>query len=89
MQEPCGSSLVFDLSDIAADLQKITDDGRFGTAVAVSILAGGIRGFSGFGSALIYVPLISSVYDPKIAVATLLLIDFIGGMPFAIAATHL
>jgi uncharacterized protein len=80
---------VFDLSNIAADLQRITDDSRFSAAVAISILAGGIRGFSGFGSALIYVPLISSIYDPKIAAATLLLIDFIGGIPFGIAAIHL
>ena len=45
-----------------------------------------MRGFSGFGSALVYIPLISSIYDPRIAVATLLLIDFVSGIPFAVQA---
>jgi uncharacterized membrane protein YfcA len=33
-------------------------------------LAGAARGFSGFGSALIYVPLISAIYDPRTAAGT-------------------
>lgn len=71
------------LVDFAA-LTALVDDKRFAAAVAISILSGVMRGFSGFGSALIYIPLISSIYDPKIAVATLLLIDFFSGIPFAV-----
>ena len=49
----------------------------------ISALSGLVRGFSGFGSALIYIPLISAVYEPRIAAATLLLIDFISSAPFS------
>jgi uncharacterized protein len=44
-----------DLSTFAA----LFADRRIYAAIAVSIIAGATRGFSGFGSALIYVPLIS------------------------------
>ena len=64
----------------------VVDDRQFVFAVAISVLSGIMRGFSGFGSALVYIPLISSIYDPKIAVATLLLIDFVSGIPFAVQA---
>ena len=43
-----------------------------------------MRGFSGFGGALIYMPLIAAIYDPRIAAVTLLLVDFVGSTPFAI-----
>ena len=39
-----------------------------------------MRGFSGFGSALIYVPLIGAIYDPRTAAGTFLLIDFATGI---------
>jgi len=61
-------------------------DQRFWLALAVAVLAGVVRGFSGFGSALIYMPLISAVYDPKVAAVTLLLIDTAGAAPFAVRA---
>jgi uncharacterized membrane protein YfcA len=57
---------------------------RFVAAVAIGVLAGLVRGFAGFGSALIYIPLISAVYEPRIAAATMLLIDFSGSTPFSI-----
>ena len=46
-------------------------DPRTYAAMAVSILAGAVRGFSGFGSALIFVPLMSAIYDPRTAAGTL------------------
>lgn len=61
-------------------------DPRFPTAIGIAALAGLVRGFSGFGSALIYVPLISAVYGPRVAAPTLLLIDTISSLPFAIHA---
>ena len=39
-------------------------DHRFWIALAIAILAGAVRGFSGFGSAQIYIPLIAAVYSP-------------------------
>src|SRR5882757_8758848 len=59
-------------------------DRRFIAAVAIAALSGFVRGFSGFGSALIYIPLVAAVYEPRIAVPTLLLIDFCGSAPFTI-----
>ena len=70
----------FDWSALAA----VVADRRFIAAVAIATLSGLLRGFSGFGSALIYIPLISAVYAPRIAAATMLLIDFAGSTPFSI-----
>ena len=61
-------------------------DGRFWIAMAIAILAGVVRGFSGFGSAQIYIPLIAAVYEPRAAAVTLLLIDTAGSAPFTIRA---
>ena len=61
-------------------------DRRFAATVAICALAGAVRGFSGFGSALIYVPLVSAVYGPRVAAASMLLIDFIPGVVFALGA---
>lgn len=61
-------------------------DGRIPLALAIAGLAGAARGFSGFGSALIFIPLISALYEPKIAVASLVPIDLASGAPFAFYA---
>ena len=61
-------------------------DPRFAYALGIATLAGLVRGFSGFGSALIYMPLISAIYSPAIAAPTILLIDTLCGLPFAIHA---
>jgi uncharacterized membrane protein YfcA len=58
-------------------------DPRFYAVVGVTVLAGVVRGFSGFGSALIYIPLVSAIYEPKIAAASFLLIDLFCAAPFA------
>ena len=50
---------------------------------AAIALAGLVRGFAGFGAAMIYMPLASSVMDPKFAAATLLLIDGVSSAPLA------
>lgn len=68
----------------AETIMTIVADPRFPLATAVAILSGLVRGFSGFGSALIYIPLVSAIYEPRIGVVTLLLIDFACGTPFAI-----
>jgi len=50
--------------------------------VAVSALIAGLaRGFSGFGAALIFIPLASSVIDPRIAAALLLIVDIVMAAP--------
>jgi uncharacterized protein len=76
---------MIDLPDSGTFAATLADK-RFALAAIISALAGAARGFSGFGSALIYIPLISAIYDPKIAAATLLLIDTASGVPFGIHA---
>ncbi|HWX83690.1 MAG TPA: sulfite exporter TauE/SafE family protein [Xanthobacteraceae bacterium] len=61
-------------------------DHRFWIALSIAILAGLVRGFSGFGSAQIYIPLIAAVYSPRIAAVSLLIIDTLGAAPFAVRA---
>jgi uncharacterized membrane protein YfcA len=74
---------VIDFPDLPALSAALTDR-RFAAAVAVAALSGFVRGFSGFGSALVYIPLIAAIYEPRIAAPTLLLIDLAGSAPFTI-----
>jgi uncharacterized membrane protein YfcA len=48
---------------------------------AIALISGTARGFSGFGSALIFMPLASSIAAPRLVAALLLIIDFIGAAP--------
>lgn len=61
-------------------------DSHFIAAAAIALLAGVVRGFSGFGSALIYVPLIAAVYEPRIATVSYALMDVICIAPIALRA---
>lgn len=47
------------------------------TVLATAFVAGLARGFSGFGAALIFVPLASAAIGPRLAVPLLLIIDFV------------
>lgn len=59
---------------------------RFWIAVGIAMLAGLVRGFSGFGAAQIYIPLVAAVYGARVAAVTLLLIDTVGTAPFTVRA---
>jgi uncharacterized protein len=48
---------------------------------AIAFVSGTARGFSGFGSALIFMPLASSIASPRLIAAVLLIIDFIAAAP--------
>jgi uncharacterized membrane protein YfcA len=48
---------------------------------AVGFVSATARGFSGFGSALIFMPLASSMADPRLVAALLLIIDFVAAAP--------
>jgi uncharacterized membrane protein YfcA len=48
---------------------------------AIAFVSGTARGFSGFGSALIFMPLASSMAAPRLVAALLLIIDFVAAMP--------
>jgi uncharacterized membrane protein YfcA len=73
-------------SQILALFADAVGDPRFPIALGIAALAGLVRGFTGFGSALIYMPLISAVYSPQVAAVTLLLIDSISSLPVSIRA---
>jgi uncharacterized membrane protein YfcA len=47
----------------------------------IAFISGTARGFSGFGSALIFMPLASSLAAPRLIAALLLIIDFVGSLP--------
>jgi uncharacterized membrane protein YfcA len=64
----------------------IVTDRRFAVAAAISLVSGAARGFSGFGSAMIYIPLVAAVYEPRVAAATMVLIDFVCAFPLAVRA---
>lgn len=48
---------------------------------AIALVSGLARGFSGFGSALIFMPLASSIAAPRLVAALLLIIDFVAAAP--------
>lgn len=76
---------MIELPDSAAFLAVIHDSGFIAVAV-VAITAAMVRGFSGFGAALIYVPLTAAIFTPQVAVASFALIDFTCATPFAVRA---
>jgi uncharacterized membrane protein YfcA len=61
-------------------------DGRFTLAVLIAFIAGFVRGFSGFGAGMVYVPLIGALFGPRFAVVSLLIVDFICSFPYMIVA---
>ena len=56
-------------------------DWRFPWAVGIAALAGLVRGFSGFGAALMFVPLCGILYGPTVAVLVLWVIDAFATAP--------
>src|SRR5258707_6251145 len=48
---------------------------------AIAFVSATARGFSGFGSALIFMPLASSMAAPRLVAALLLIIDFVAAAP--------
>lgn len=52
-------------------------------AAGGALLAGLVRGFSGFGGAMVLVPILAASHGPQIAVPVLVLIDFVLTLPLA------
>jgi len=61
----------------------------FAAAVVAAVLAGVVRGFSGFGSALILSPSLSALYGPEVAVPVALLLELVLSVPFVPPASKL
>src|SRR4030088_3318079 len=67
-----------------SSLGLIPSEIGFNSAIAICAIAfvsGAARGFSGFGSALIFMPLASSLAAPRLVAALLLIIDFVAAAP--------
>src|SRR5690554_1428512 len=62
---------------------------QFAAAVAAALVAGAVRGFSGFGSALVLTPSLSALYGPAIAVPISLLMELALAVPFVPPAARL
>jgi hypothetical protein len=55
-------------------------------AAGGAVLAGVVRGFSGFGGAMVLVPILAATYGPQTAVPVMVLTDFVLTLPLAWAA---
>lgn len=53
------------------DLLGVPLDARFAIVCAATFVAGFMRGFVGFGAALVTIPVLSLAYDPRLAVAAM------------------
>jgi len=54
-----------------------------------ALIAGLVRGFAGFGAAMVYIPIAAAAFDPRIAAGTLFIFDTIIIIPLVIrAASH-
>ena len=66
-------------SEILAALDA--SDPRLYWAAATAVLAGFVRGFTGFGAGMIFIPAASAIYDPVTAIVLLFLIDTLATLP--------
>lgn len=53
----------------------------FWVLVATAFVAGAVRGFSGFGTAMVYLPVASQFLSPFEALTTLMIMDLVGPLP--------
>jgi uncharacterized membrane protein YfcA len=70
---------------IPASLVPFFDD-RLAIAAMIAFASGFVRGFSGFGQGMVYVPLIAALYGPRLAVTSILIIDLFCSVPFLVPA---
>lgn len=59
------------------------------TILITAFVAGAVRGFSGFGGAMIFMPVASAVIEPKLAAAVFLIMDDIIALPLVIGAVRI
>jgi len=60
----------------------IATDPHVSVLAGIAFVTGVVRGFSGFGSALTYIPLASAVFGPQMAAVTFVMMDLITAFPF-------
>ena len=62
-------------------LQQALATPGLGLLVLAVFLAGLVRGFTGFGTAMVYMPFAGSVLEPLSALMTMIVFDFFGPLP--------
>lgn len=55
----------------------------------VLFIAGAVRGFAGFGAAMVFMPVATSLIAPPTAAASFLFLDFVIGMPMVVRAVRI
>ena len=68
--------------DLVAGLWSALQEPRIWFALGIAVVGGVVRGYSGFGGALIVVPLIAMVFGPIVAVPMFYLIDLGSATPY-------
>lgn len=80
-RESWGRGRVVDLSGLTA-----LADERLLLLAAATVLAALARGFTGFGAGMIFIPVASALYEPKVAVVLLFVIDGLVTAPILVPA---
>ena len=62
--------------------------GAFFVVAALSLVAGAVRGFVGFGAGMIMIPFISAMYGPKIGASSILVADGILSIPYVLKSVR-
>lgn len=63
------------MNALIADLSALFADWRIGAAIVVTALAGVMRGYSGFGTAVLLAPAYSVLWGPRIGIPVMLLME--------------
>jgi uncharacterized protein len=75
------------MPDDGATLAAMADaatQGKTWFLAAVVLIAGIVRGFSGFGGALVFIPMASAVLGPRLGVPVFYLVDFCTATPYGL-----
>jgi uncharacterized membrane protein YfcA len=62
--------------------------GAFFIVAALSLVAGAVRGFAGFGAGMIMIPFISAMYGPKMGASSILITDGILTIPYIVKSVR-
>ena len=76
------------MSLLEVSVTGVLSDPRWLFVAAAAVLAALVRGFTGFGSAMIFIPVASAIYEPKVAVVVLLIVDGIITFPLVFKAIY-
>lgn len=70
-------------------IQATLGDPTIQVVAAAAFIGGAVRGFAGFGAAMIFMPVASAMIDPRVAAAAFLVTDFILTLPMAARAVRI